>query len=148
MITYNKILCPIDFSEGTDQLIDLAVKISNVDTTIYAFYAMIVPYSIDPNGLAMNVVIEEEIEKHTKENLENFKEKYQSKYPNTKFDFSFSISSDASDSIHNKSKEVQSDLIVMGTHGREGINRWINGSVAESVMRHAECPVFLIKIKE
>lgn len=37
------------------------------------------------------------------------------------------------------------DLIVMATHGRTGIKRWLMGSVAESVVRYAQCPVFTFK---
>lgn len=37
------------------------------------------------------------------------------------------------------------DLIVMGTHGRTGLNRMLLGSVAEAVVRHAPCPVLLVK---
>jgi hypothetical protein len=35
--------------------------------------------------------------------------------------------------------------IVMGTHGRRGLNRLALGSVAEYVIRHAVCPVFTVK---
>ena len=37
------------------------------------------------------------------------------------------------------------DLIVMGTHGRGGLSRFLMGSVAESVVRHARCPVLTYK---
>jgi nucleotide-binding universal stress UspA family protein len=37
------------------------------------------------------------------------------------------------------------DLIVMGTHGRSGLPRILLGSVAEAVIRDAECPVLAIK---
>ena len=37
------------------------------------------------------------------------------------------------------------DLIVMGTHGRTGVRRWLMGSVAEKVMRGASCPVLTVK---
>ena len=37
------------------------------------------------------------------------------------------------------------DLIVMGTHGRRGISRLLMGSVAESVVRAAPCPVLTVK---
>jgi hypothetical protein len=33
------------------------------------------------------------------------------------------------------------DLIVMGTHGRQGVSRVLMGSVAEHVIRNAPCPV-------
>ena len=39
----------------------------------------------------------------------------------------------------------ETDLIVMGTHGRSGFSRLFMGSVAESVMRQATCPVFIVK---
>jgi nucleotide-binding universal stress UspA family protein len=41
--------------------------------------------------------------------------------------------------------EHHADLIVMGTHGRTGITRWLMGSVAEYLLRHAKCPVLTIK---
>ena len=37
------------------------------------------------------------------------------------------------------------DMIVMGSHGRSGISRLIMGSVAEGVMRRANCPVLIVK---
>ena len=37
------------------------------------------------------------------------------------------------------------DLIVIGTHGRTGALRLLLGSVAESVVRHAPCPVLTVK---
>src|SRR5262245_19071080 len=36
------------------------------------------------------------------------------------------------------------DLIVMGSHGRDGLPRWLMGSVAEVVMRKATCPVLTV----
>jgi universal stress protein A len=40
------------------------------------------------------------------------------------------------------------DLIVMGTHGRTGLRRWLMGSVAETVVRHARCPVLTLRLPE
>lgn len=40
--------------------------------------------------------------------------------------------------------EWPADLIVMGTHGRRGVQRLVLGSVAERVLRHARCPVLLV----
>ena len=36
------------------------------------------------------------------------------------------------------------DLIVMTSHGRTGLSRFVMGSVAERVARHAPCPVFIV----
>ncbi len=36
------------------------------------------------------------------------------------------------------------DLIMMGTHGRAGLDRWLMGSVAQGVMSKATCPVLIL----
>lgn len=38
------------------------------------------------------------------------------------------------------------NLIVMGSHGRTGLDRFLLGSVAESVARHARCSVLIVRI--
>lgn len=43
-------------------------------------------------------------------------------------------------------RETNADLIVMGTHGRRGLTRWVMGSVAEGVVRKAPCPVLTVKV--
>jgi nucleotide-binding universal stress UspA family protein len=37
------------------------------------------------------------------------------------------------------------DLIVIATHGRTGLNRMVLGSTAEQVIRHAPCPVLVVR---
>ncbi|HEY4690531.1 MAG TPA: universal stress protein [Anaerolineae bacterium] len=45
-------------------------------------------------------------------------------------------------------EDVQADLIAMCTHGRTGLARWAYGSVAEKVMRHAHCPILLVRARQ
>ena len=40
------------------------------------------------------------------------------------------------------------DLVIMGTHGRRGFNRWMFGSVAEGALRRAKRPFLLIRSGE
>jgi nucleotide-binding universal stress UspA family protein len=40
---------------------------------------------------------------------------------------------------------IDADLIVMGTHGRRGLKRFLMGSVAEHVLERARCPVLTVK---
>lgn len=40
--------------------------------------------------------------------------------------------------------ELEADMIVVGSHGRHGVARWLLGSVAEAVVRQATCPVLVI----
>src|SRR5262249_45837619 len=44
--------------------------------------------------------------------------------------------------------DMAADLIIVGTHGRTGIERFVLGSVAERVLRYAPCPVLVVKPKE
>jgi nucleotide-binding universal stress UspA family protein len=44
-------------------------------------------------------------------------------------------------------KEAEADLIVMCTHGRSGITRWVLGSVALKVLTRAETPILLLRSK-
>jgi nucleotide-binding universal stress UspA family protein len=50
------------------------------------------------------------------------------------------------DVIPDVAKTADVDLIVMGTHGRSGLNRLLVGSVAESVMRKATVPVLTLRM--
>jgi len=43
--------------------------------------------------------------------------------------------------------EVEADLIAMCTHGRSGLSRWVYGSVADKVLRGANCPVLLVRVR-
>lgn len=45
-------------------------------------------------------------------------------------------------------KSWQADLIVMGSHGRKGINKFLLGSVAEEILKVAPCSVEIVKQSE
>lgn len=52
---------------------------------------------------------------------------------------------DAAAEIVRVAKERGVDLIVIASHGRTGLGRILFGSTAESVVRHAPCPVLVVK---
>ena len=54
----------------------------------------------------------------------------------------------ATQRIVERSNQSGCSIIVMNSHGRDGLTRWMIGSVAEKVARHAGCPVFLIRNPE
>jgi nucleotide-binding universal stress UspA family protein len=45
-------------------------------------------------------------------------------------------------------RESNTDLIILSTHGRTGLSHALLGSVAERVMRHAPCPVLVVRERE
>ena len=55
------------------------------------------------------------------------------------------VHGDAAAEIVRVASEQEVDLIVISSHGRTGLGRMIFGSTAESVVRHATCPVLVVK---
>ncbi|MFO7701627.1 universal stress protein [Psychroflexus maritimus] len=51
------------------------------------------------------------------------------------------------DGILNYARKVKADVIGIGTHGRKGLSRLINGSLSEDLVNHAKRPVVTFKIK-
>jgi nucleotide-binding universal stress UspA family protein len=57
------------------------------------------------------------------------------------------VAGDPADAIVRMAEELEVDLIVMGTHGRTGLQHVLLGSVAEKVVRLAPCPVLTVRYK-
>ena len=55
------------------------------------------------------------------------------------------VSGSAGDAIVVAASELSCDAIVMATHGRGGLGRALLGSVTDTVVRHAPCPVLLVR---
>ncbi len=51
----------------------------------------------------------------------------------------------AADNIVDYANRNPFNIIVMATHGRSGLSRWVYGSVAENVLRGVSCPVLLVR---
>jgi nucleotide-binding universal stress UspA family protein len=49
------------------------------------------------------------------------------------------------DRITDYANEEKVDLIIMATHGRSGVSRWVRGSVADKVLRMAHIPVLMVR---
>lgn len=54
------------------------------------------------------------------------------------------MSEQPAEAILNYAKRNQVDLIIMSTHGRSGVSRWVIGSVADRVVRHSVAPVLSV----
>ena len=51
---------------------------------------------------------------------------------------------DPAETILDIAEDAEASLIVMTSHGRSGLRRWLMGSVAERIARHAHCPVMIV----
>jgi universal stress protein A len=66
--------------------------------------------------------------------------------PDLKYPLEYRLAEgDAVSEILRAADVLKADLIVMGTHGRRGLRRALMGSVAEAVLRRADCPVMVVK---
>ena len=81
------------------------------------------------------------------ENSHVLLEEIEKKFGNSRKTTHLSILDTATNGILQQSEEWQADLIVIGTHGRTGLNHFLMGSVAEHVARKAACPVLIIPNK-
>ena len=54
---------------------------------------------------------------------------------------------DAANEIIQTAKDSDIDLIVMSSHGRSGLGRWLIGSVAEKILRYGETPLLLVNVR-
>ena len=50
--------------------------------------------------------------------------------------------------ILTRASHLEEPLIVMTSHGRDGLLRWLLGSTAEKIVRHAECPVMIVRNRQ
>jgi nucleotide-binding universal stress UspA family protein len=60
---------------------------------------------------------------------------------------SLTTKAQAGDAIVAAADAENADLIVVGSHGRSGVSRFLIGSVSDYVVRHAHCPVMVIRGK-
>ena len=142
MPSIKTLLCPVDFSQMSRAVLDYAVfmaqshqaqlKLIHVVDQLHGFDS----YKI----LHMTAVeITHEMERQARTQL---KELVATLPIPTTFDIRFGR---AADEIVIQAKEDEVELIVMGSHGRSGISHLLVGSVAESVVRHAPCPVLVVR---
>jgi nucleotide-binding universal stress UspA family protein len=87
------------------------------------------------------VAYEEQLRKHYHASLERLRKERLSR--DTKLRVRV-VTGDPANEIVRLAKEEKSDLIVLPTHGRTGLSHVFFGSVAEKVVRHAECPVLTL----
>lgn len=58
------------------------------------------------------------------------------------------VDGDPAGAIVDTARQYRADLIAMSSHGYSGLTRWILGSVAERVLREADCPVLVVRSAE
>lgn len=142
-----RILVPTDFSECAYQATKVAAEIATqTEATLYLLHIIDIPMSDTNTNIGMvNADIPEAIflMKRTKQQFESLlKDPIFEKVPHVieSVDFSGTYAG-----VLEKSKELEIDLIVMGSHGSKGIKEFLIGSNTERVINLATCPVLAVK---
>jgi nucleotide-binding universal stress UspA family protein len=58
------------------------------------------------------------------------------------------IVGEVADSLMDYSESNDVDLILIATHGRSGISRWVRGSIADRILRASQIPVLMVRAPE
>ena len=145
-MTFKNILCPVDFSDSSSKIVELAIKLSEVDGNIILFHHSVLISPVQGPEAAIGFEADQELRDLAKSQLDEMAASLKSKYPTRTLETYNSFLKNMVDEINELAKEKHVDIIVMGTHGRTGLKRLLLGSIAEDVLRHAECPVFLAKV--
>jgi len=130
-MTPRRILCPIDFSPGSEHAQRIAIRLAHEANVPLAF---VHAWSVPSDSLLANV---DAVERGLTDALD---EARRAGVTHIKAQL---ISGPAAERILELAEST--DLIVMGTHGHTGLSRLLLGSVAEKVVRHARCSVLVAR---
>ena len=144
---FHKILCPIDFSAGSREALKsaaaLAVESSAPLVLVHVWEPS--PWAIGGEAFLSPEVIQEMVDSAEAE-LARSKDQARAlgaKEVAVKF-----LTGVAWDQIVSAARDDSAiDVIVMGTHGRTGLKHALLGSVTERVVRHAPCPVLVVRAR-
>lgn len=138
MIRISKILYPTDFSSHSNQAYFHAVALAEKHGA-----SLTIAFVYSPRFLGSAPVQGETGE--DREYWRNQLEQIRPVDPRISVHHVF-LEGDPATEIVRYAFEAGIDLIVMGTHGRTGLERLLMGSVAEKVMREAKCSVLVVKL--
>ena len=141
------ILLPTDFSECADYALPYAASLAHlVDARVICLHVIepVVP-TVGYAPLAEplpTVDISEQLEDSATREFPKLAEREE--WTGLEVE-DMTVHGEAASEIVRVAKEHAVDLIVISSHGRTGLGRILFGSTAESVVRHAHCPVLVVK---
>lgn len=147
-IGLKKILVPVDFSPSSKDALNFAVLFAQQFGASLTILHVAVPRSpVDPYGSSLPDFLRTELIYQAQRQLDCLAGEVVP--PGV---LSQTLARQSHDrvapEIVQAANELDTDLIIISTHGRTGLKRVVFGSTAEYVMRHALCPVFILRTKE
>ena len=142
-MNFKNILCPIDFSENMDNIINLAINQSQENGSIL-FFNQITTIGFEKDE--ENFEKDADLIKNRQVEMEGLIKKLNSSHPAIHFHYELCYDMDIAKEINSIAKQHNIDLIVMGSHGRSGLDKIFMGSVAIDVLEEVSCPLLIVKI--
>lgn len=140
MADIKTVVIPIDFSSTMDKVIDYATSVADQLGAKVHFLNVVNDFQGYDMVLAHPSFMEltRDLKNKSEERMTGLVEDY----GNLKGGASGKvITGDPAEEIVAFAKEVNADMIIIGTHGVKGFEKLIIGSTAEKVVKHAPCPV-------
>jgi len=145
MLKIEQIVCPTDFSEFSERAYRYAWSLAqHYNAKLYLYHVVqpltsAYPYYAFPESV-------NELHWHLRAHAEQQLKEFLLKYPHNGIQPECTVEQGiATESILGFARNRAVDLIVMGTHGRQGVDRMTMGSVTEKGLRKAHCPVLAVR---
>ena len=144
---YKRILAPLDGSQLSEQALEdvKAVAAGKKDcliTLLMVVEPILQVYLVDYFNVEDYEAAERRHEAEAKEYLIGIAEEMTG--AGMRVEVELIVGGTADEAILDYTKENNIDIIVMSTHGRSGVHRWIFGSVTQRVLRHSPVPVLIV----
>lgn len=148
---FERILVAVDDSPCSEKVIQYAREIAFGQEISIALVSVTTPaapvdYAADPL-LGQQSIVVPEITEIQEANAQEYLETLAREFDEQNAVFCYSRIGDIREEILSLVQEWDADLIVMGTTGKSGLEHFLAGSVSESVIRKAPCPVLVIPSK-
>jgi len=145
MKKFSTILFANDFSEGSEHAFDYALSLAK-QYSAKILIVHIINEPVDLRGFYVPHISFENLEKEIADGAEKMMDRFCSENLADYDRFEkYVISGIPYEEIVRKAEESGADLIIMGTHGRKGVDHLLFGSTAERVVRNATCPVMTVR---
>jgi nucleotide-binding universal stress UspA family protein len=142
-LPWRRILVPLDFSKRSLRALDVAVRLAR-DCDGQLFLVSAIEPAVFTAGMdtVAMAVPDAALAKEAEENLPRIAKRF---IPPGVPVTMLVERGRAFEVIAQVARKEKINLIVLTTHGRTGLNRFLMGSTAEQVVRRARCPVFVVR---
>lgn len=147
VLRIGRILVPVDFSAHAEKALRYAVSFARqFDAKITILHVRPTPYyPAEMGGIPTVIPADEPPYEEIQTRLDADASRF---VPSVMRDQTLLRVGSAYDEICSAARELESDIIIIATHGHTGLKHILIGSTAERVVRHAPCPVLVVREHE